>query len=77
MNLQYGFTEIEHKKNTVVISHCGNMGHSISRNVKPNVDILLGHGMFEKLRAIGKEAGSPDYAYSLTIPNKEWYKLIK
>ena len=70
-----GFTEIYRNKSHTIISHGGNMGNTIQHSVKPNVERMLGKGKFDELRKHGKESGSPDYSYSLKIPNKHFDKV--
>lgn len=68
----HGHTEITRNKTHTTISHNGNMGNTVKAHVKPNVDKMLGQGAFDRLKTHGKESGSPDYAYSLKIPNKHF-----
>jgi len=67
--LNYGLTEITVRPRSTFIEHRGNMGNSI-RDVRHNVDHLLGKGTFDKLQAEGTESGSPDYMYTLKLTRK-------
>ena len=69
-NLSYGLTKVhlDTRMGEVVVYHGGNMGNTVERSVRPNVDKLLGEGVFDKLREAGIEDGSPDYSYTLTAP---------
>ena len=68
--LRTGFTTIKITKQKVTIEHAGNMGNTILRSVKPNVDALLGEGAFDKLKVnILEETGYPDYFYVLKTKN--------
>ena len=75
--MTYGFTTIERKGVVVVITHNGNMSNTVEHSVQPNVDAMLGDGVFNRLRKHGKEEGSPDYAWSMTIPGKAFDELIR
>lgn len=71
-----GFTRINVKGTNVIISHGGNMGNSEQRNVKPNVDGLLGKGTYDRLRKVGVPFGSPDYWFTLTIPKDQFSSIV-
>ena len=68
--LRYGLTKvtIDTRMREVEVYHGGNMGDTIDRCVRPNVDKLLGEGVFDKLLEAGVEDGSPCYMYTLTAP---------
>ena len=66
-SLHVGFTSIyiDHKKCTIAVEHCGNMGNDI-KSVEKNVDLCCGKGAFKRLERLCKnmsEEGSPDYHY--------------
>lgn len=65
--LRLGVTTIYVKKKSVKVVHHGNMGHTVEHNVKPNVDSLLGAGMFDKIKAgaFNEDIGTADYSYIL------------
>lgn len=71
-----GLTDIMQRGETVTISHAGNMGDSIKYSVKPNVDGMLGKGMFDKLEPLGIADGSADYLYQLKIPSEIFFKVV-
>jgi hypothetical protein len=64
----YGVTTLFRDKRFTTIEHCGNMGSSMD-DVRHNVEKMLGQGAFDRLQHQGEESGSPDYLYSLKIPN--------
>ena len=70
--LRLGLTKVEIRgaELDVRITHNGNMGNTIERSVRPNVDKLLGEGTFDRMRSDvdAKEYGSPDYVYQLVAP---------
>jgi len=66
-NKWYGFTEVYvyPEKSKVVITHTGNMGHSII-DVRKNFDHIYGDGVFLKMYRkcrIYTDYGSPDYYF--------------
>lgn len=72
-SLAYGLTHIEISARKVVIAHGGNMGNTIDRDVRPNVDRLCGEaGVFNRLRKLGLEDGSPCYMYTLTLKMSDY-----
>lgn len=71
----YGVTEITKDNKHYYIGHGGNMGSTVNGHVKPNVDRLLGKGVFDKLKEHGKESGSPDYSYSLKVPIAHYERI--
>lgn len=74
----YGVTSIIRDKGVkfTLIEHCGNMGSSMA-DVKHNVEELLEAPVFDELRQRGEESGSPDYLYSLKVPNKVFEEVIQ
>jgi len=72
----YGVTTFRIFSDKITIDHTGNMGASI-QDVRYNVDRALGDGAFNSLRALGQEKGSPDYLYSLTIPDQSFPSSLK
>ena len=74
--LRFGLTEIEIRPRKTVIYHGGNMGNTIDRSVRPNVDHLLGENMFDALRAVGVEDGHPSYIYTLTLSTKAYREVV-
>lgn len=62
-----GLTDVKVKNNVLMISHSGNMGNNITRNVDPNIE-RLGLPKISELKKQYKvisEDGSPDYLYTI------------
>jgi hypothetical protein len=68
MDKSFGLTSITQSGKFVYVNHNGNMGCTVERSVKPNVDYMLGEGMFDRLRSVGVSSGTPSYSYYLKIP---------
>lgn len=67
-----GLTHVKIHGGLIEITHCGNMGSSIERNVSPNLK-ELGIPTIEELKKTNKvieEEGSPDYIYYICFRNK-------
>jgi len=76
VTLHHGLTTIYIGARKTVVYHGGNMGNTIDRSVRPNVDAILGKGTFDKLRKLGTEDGSPDYMYTLTLTTKDYLSVV-
>jgi hypothetical protein len=74
----YGMTSIIRDRGIkfTLIEHCGNMGSSLS-DVKHNVESMLEACVFDELRQRGEESGSPDYLYSLKVPNVVFEEILQ
>jgi RNA binding exosome subunit len=71
-SLAYGLTTITTSARKVEIAHAGNMGNTINA-VRKNVDRLCGKkGVFDELRKVGTEEGSPDYLYTMTLKMSDY-----
>jgi len=73
--LYHGLTSILILPRKTRIIHTGNMGNTL-KDIKENVDRLLGEGIFDELRKVGREEGSPDYMYTLHVRTKEYEKIV-
>ena len=70
--LTRGLTTIVIRPRRVAIYHVGNMGDTVTNAVLPNVDAMLGLGKMAALLSLGKEEGSADYTWGLTLSRKDF-----
>lgn len=73
---QHGLTSIHKGKDSFTIVHQGNMGNTVDKHVKPNVDKMLGVGAFNHMKKAGKEDGNPDYQYTMKVPTKHFMSWV-
>lgn len=67
-----GLTYVKIQGDLIEITHCGNMGSTIKRNVDPNlkkVDLPTIEEL-KKTNKVIEEDGSPDYIYYICFRNK-------
>ena len=74
--LTHGLTTIVIRPRRVAIYHVGNMGDTVTKSVKPNVDAMLSTGKFDELMSLGISEGSADYLWSLTLSRKNFNKVL-
>lgn len=73
----YGLLGVYSEKDTVHIEYGGNMGSTLEHSVIPKFEEKYGLMTFGQLQNIGKESGSPSYMYTLTVPEKKFWEVVK
>ncbi len=71
-----GLTSIAISPRKVTVYHAGNMGDTVTKAVKPNVDAMLGEGIMETLLSLGTTEGSADYSWKLVLSRKDFDKAV-
>lgn len=73
----HGLTEVTKTAKHTVVSHNGNMGNT-EQDVRKNFDAMYFEGAYDRLKANrnARTYGSPDYSFSLRIPNRVFDKII-
>ena len=72
----YGLTSIERTDSHTTIYHNGNMGNTVS-TISENVDSMYFEGAYDSLRESrsAQVNGSPDYHFTLRLPNRVFDEL--
>jgi hypothetical protein len=73
----FGFTEVTKNAKHTFVSHNGNMDNT-EQNVRENFDAMYFAGAYDLLKdnRFARAFGSPDYSFSLRVPNSVFDAII-